>query len=94
MKVKATISMDVDLKDLAATLAKDPEEFARFWFHFAEATGHGIGVTRREKVDLEPFGKALAPEQGGIRRHAFSKIYDAMVHHVRTDNSGSSEGYK
>lgn len=93
MKVKATISMDVDLKDLANTLVKDPEEFARFWFHFAEATGHGIG-SRHEKIDLEPFGKAMAPESGGIRRHPFSKIYDAMVHHVRTDNSGSLDGYK
>lgn len=94
MKVKATISMDVDLKDLAATLAKDPEEFARFWFYFAEATGHGIGATRREKVDLEPFGKAMAPGQGGIRKHAFSKIYDAMVHHSRAEDVGTSEGYK
>ena len=94
MKVKATINMDVDLKDLAASLAKSPDEFARFWFHFAEATGHGGSFSSSEKVDLEPFGKAMAPESGAIRKHVFSKIYDAMMHHVRAENPGSSVGYK
>lgn len=96
MKVKATINMDVDLKDIAEQLAKSPEDFARFWFHFADATGHGIGNRTRgaDKADLEEFGKVMAGDSGGMRKEPFYKIYDAMRHHERLQASGASGGYK
>lgn len=76
MLVKASVHMDVRPRDLAEALAKSPDDFAAFWFSFAE-------IVRDGKIDLEAHGKAMAPSFGGIRKHPFLAILDYMRYYER-----------
>lgn len=78
MKVNAKLELDVSPPDLAAALSEDPEAFSRFWFFFAE-------IVRKNNIDLEPFGEAMAPMHGSIRQHPFAAINDFMRYYVRKD---------
>jgi hypothetical protein len=81
MIVKAKINIDVSPADLAESLARSPENFARFWFKFSE-------IAKRDSIDLEPFGREMAPFHGGIRKHAFSAIIDFMRYYERKEDAG------
>jgi hypothetical protein len=80
--VKATVRIDLDVSpdDLAKALTEDPEQFARFWFAFAEHV-------KNEAIDLEPFGKAMAPKYGGMRKHPFNAITDFMRYYERKEEN-------
>jgi len=70
MNIKHTIVSDFEIKELASALASStPEEFASFWFKFSEIT---------EKIDLRPFGEAMAPSFGANRKNALIKLYELM----------------
>lgn len=76
LMVKAAVEMEIYVDSLAEKLASQPEMFAEFWFHFAE-------IVRRDGLDLEDFGKAMAPAHGAIRKHPFNAITDYMRYYER-----------
>lgn len=78
MKVEAEVALEVSTKSLARALANDPEAFARLWQDFAI-------ICRDDRVDLEPFGEAMAPFSGGIRKHPFNAILDFMRYYERKE---------
>lgn len=86
MEVKAKVAMEVSMSDIAESLARSPEDFAQFWFAFAE-------VVKKKDIDLEPFGQAMAPTHGGMRKEPFSAIHDAMRHHERVADRSAGNGY-
>lgn len=61
-------------RNLAEALAKaTPQEFAAFWFAFAE-------VCKDEKT-LDGFAQAMAPEFGGRRKDPFKKLAALVQFH-------------
>jgi hypothetical protein len=64
----ATVSPEALAK---ALIDAGPEEFAMFWFSFAE-------IVKRNRVDLVPFGKAMAESMGGMRKDPLRLICRVM----------------
>ena len=72
MKTVLTQNCDLSPKELAKVLVTArPEEFAEFWFSFAEQVKGNDSI-------LQEFAKEMAPDFGGMRKQAFRKL-DALI---------------
>jgi len=67
MKVNLTTQHEMTPAAMAEALASaTPEEFAEFWFQFADKV---------EDNKITEFAMAMAPGFGGKRKDAFKKLY-------------------
>jgi hypothetical protein len=72
MHITSTQQVEVAPEALAEALARSgPKTFAKFWFAFAE-------IAKKDGVDLDALGRAMAPAQGGMRRDPLRTIVHAM----------------
>ena len=71
---------EVSINELAKALADaTPEEFADFWFEFANILDAKTGADRGNLV-LVKFAKAMAPIFGGKRKEPLTQLYRLMNH--------------
>ncbi|WP_020208989.1 hypothetical protein [Gilvimarinus chinensis] len=82
MKLTTQVENHVTPKALAKTLAEaTPEDFAQFWFEFAE-------LTEKSPETIQSFAKAMASDFGAKRKAPLKKLVSIIEYHEIKDSEG------
>lgn len=83
MQLSVSTQTEVTSKSVAQLLANSSaEEFADVFFQLG-LLFQDQRRAKEKKQFIEGVGKAMAPEQGGLRKHIFKDIYAELLYHEK-----------